>query len=117
MLSPYVYLGIEQVCRSMFVSGLKAKDPKRIIKTVSNVTGISISDMKSKSRKREFTEARHICMGIIREVNKSISLSSIGFMFGKRDHSTVIYAEKTYKDLLDTNKKFSKLVETIKSKL
>lgn len=62
-----------------------------IVSAVANHYGVTVADMKSPSRKREFVMARQMAMYIIR-VCTSYSLKQIGEHFGGRDHSTVLHA-------------------------
>jgi|GEM_PF-6872007 len=79
-----------------------------IVKFVKNIvsldTDITPNQMESKTRKREIAFARQVAMHLI-SAHTSLSLKSIGFEFGFRDHSTVIHAKQTIQDLRDTDKK------------
>lgn len=70
-----------------------------IIRIVSEHTGVTYELMKTKSRKREYTESRQICMYLIHKYTK-LSLRLIGLKFGGRDHSTVIHACQKVDDLM-----------------
>jgi hypothetical protein len=63
---------------------------KRIIKAVSEATGITISDILSPRRSNSVVRARHIAIYIIREYTRK-SLPEIG-RHTNRDHSTIIHA-------------------------
>jgi len=71
---------------------------------VAQECNVSVFDMEGKSQKREFVEARQIAMYVLRHTS-GLSLAKIGKLFGNRDHSTVIHACVTIKDLI-FNKKF-----------
>ena len=75
-----------------------------IIKEVEEITGITHEMMLQKTRKREVVEAKYIAMAAIRE-RTAFTLMEIAIAFGK-DHTTVIHARKTVKNLMDTDKKF-----------
>ena len=62
-----------------------------ITSAVANHYGVTVADMKSPSRKREFVNARKMAMYLIRMFT-NYSLIQIGSFFGGRDHSTVIHA-------------------------
>lgn len=87
----------------------------KIIRIVTDNTGITYEQMKTKSRKREFVESRQICMYLIHKYTK-LSLRLIGLKFGGRDHSTVIHACQKVDDLM-IEKRFKYLLETIISKV
>jgi chromosomal replication initiator protein len=54
---------------------------------------ISISDLVSNKKSRRFAYPRQIAMALTRKLT-DLSLKQIGEAFGKRDHTTVIYALK-----------------------
>jgi len=68
-------------------------DVKNIIKTVGNHYEITASDIISKSRKKEITFARQVCMYLIRELT-GFSYPKIGASFSGRDHTTVMHGCK-----------------------
>lgn len=65
--------------------------------------GISLSEVISKSRKREVVEARYICYKLLKEHTR-FSLASIGQIFGGFDHATVLHGIITINNLIETNK-------------
>lgn len=66
-------------------------------KVVSEYFGLSIEDLKAKTRKKEIVSARQIAMYFCKE-HTGFSLKSIGYNFGGRDHSTVIHAIQAVND-------------------
>jgi chromosomal replication initiator protein len=64
------------------------------------------------SRKREIVQVRQIIMYLSKKYTDN-SLSHIGKVIGKKDHSTVLHACKTIKGLIDINKSFRTAVEEI----
>lgn len=66
---------------------------------VADFYNVSIADLKSKSRKREVVYPRQVAMYLAKELTE-LSLKSIGYHFGGRDHSTVIHAIQLINDLL-----------------
>lgn len=87
-----------------------------IQKTVSEFFKVSIDQLKDKTRKKEIVMARQLAMYFAKEYT-SLSLKSIGYHFGGRDHSTVIHAVQTVNDLYDTDNAFKKSVEELRKKL
>lgn len=89
-------------------------------KTIASYYKFSVNDLKSKSRKREIVMARQVAMYLIKEYT-NLSLKTIGQHFGGKDHSTVIYAQKSINNLLDTDRyfktKFEVLEKLIKRKI
>jgi chromosomal replication initiator protein len=88
-----------------------------IIAVITEHFGVRIADLKSKSRLRSYVIPRQVAMYLAKELT-NLSLKSIGYHFGGRDHSTVIHAIQTVNDLMDTNKEMkdtvSKLIQKFK---
>jgi len=72
--------------------------------------------VRDKTRKREVVRARQIAMYFCKKLTQH-SLKTIGLHFGGRDHSTVIHANNTVEDQMETNDQFHSLVETIGRKI
>lgn len=79
----------------------------KIIEAVCMFFNQPIEKILSKSRKREYTEPRFIAMYFIK-INTSMSLKSIGFIFGGRDHTTALNAVNNVKDWIDIDTVFFK---------
>lgn len=87
-----------------------------IQKFVSNYFDTPIELMKGKTRKREVVVPRQVSMYLTKEFT-NMSLKSIGYHFGNRDHSTVIHAIKTVNDMMDTDQKFYSVMQEILKKV
>jgi chromosomal replication initiator protein len=73
--------------------------PNDIISEVSKYYLISPEDLFGSSRQQAVAQARQIAMYLIRE-QTNLSLPKIGQLFGNRDHTTVMYANKKVTDLM-----------------
>ena len=73
--------------------------PNDIISEVSKYYSITPSDLFGSSRQQAVAQARQIAMYLIRE-QTNLSLPKIGQLFGNRDHTTVMYANKKVTDLM-----------------
>ena len=73
-----------------------------IRKFVANHYDLRESDLTSKSRRREIARPRQIAMFLTRRFTDS-SLAEIGAAYGKRDHTTVLYAVQKIEALRSTN--------------
>lgn len=72
-----------------------------IIQMVCEETGIELSEVLSRTKKREVVIARQlICY--FSKTHTGLSLKKIGEALGGRDHTTVIHSCQTIEDLLDT---------------
>ena len=89
------------------IDGPSASGKGTLAKNIAKYFRISVSDLKSKSRKKELVLARNIAIFLIKE-NSSLSLSEIGKFFSNRDHATVLYSYNKIKDiqLLDLTLKY-----------
>jgi chromosomal replication initiator protein len=73
--------------------------PNDIINEVSKYYSISSAELFGSSRQQAVAQARQIAMYLIRE-QTNLSLPKIGQLFGGRDHTTVMYANKKVTDLM-----------------
>lgn len=87
-----------------------------IQKFVAENFNVTVEAMKDKTRKREIVVARQVAMYFAKNYT-NLSLKSIGFHFGNRDHSTVIHALTSVNDLMDTDRKFNAQMQELIKKL
>ncbi|MBE6716903.1 MAG: chromosomal replication initiator protein DnaA [Ruminococcaceae bacterium] len=82
-----------------------------IFSAVSNTYGVSIDDIKSANRSSNISQARNICMYVIKTVT-GITLKEVGTFFGK-DHSTVLHSIKRIESALEKDQTFRNTVNNI----
>ena len=87
-----------------------------IQRIVCEYTGIDEDRMRGKTRKREVVRARQIAMYFCKKLTQN-SLKTIGLHFGGRDHSTVIHANNTVEDQMETDEQFKNTVDEIDRKI
>ena len=87
-----------------------------ILEVVSRYYNIEEADIISRKRKRAIVQARQVVMYLSKELTEA-SLAAIGAEMGGRDHSTVIYADRAIRDLLDTDTKFQAELKEIRDLL
>lgn len=87
-----------------------------VAKATSQYYRITVVDLKSKGRKKEVTQARHVAMYLSRKIVNA-TLEEIGRFYGGRDHSTVISAERAVVQRLTTDASLSKDVLYIENNL
>lgn len=68
-----------------------------IINAAAAAFGVTVEEMKSKTRRREVAYARYTAMRLIRE-NTKLLLSEIGELFG-RDHATALHGIRRHSEL------------------
>lgn len=86
--------------------------PEKIVNSVAQYFNLTEKALKAKTRKREVVTARHFAMFYVKSLT-NMSLTSIGQMFGGRDHATVLYAAKVVSDLSQTDREFKKIKEDL----
>lgn len=69
----------------------------QIQKIVADYFGVSADVLRSKTKKKEFVQARQIAMYFCKKFTNA-SLKTIGLNFGGRDHSTVIHSIHTIEE-------------------
>jgi chromosomal replication initiator protein len=96
-----VDLGIaEQVLKDLIPDGEEMPiNPQSIMTVVANYFGVTIDDLCSSSRTHVLVTARQIAMYLCRELT-DLSLPKIGQLFGGRDHTTVMHADRKIRQLL-----------------
>ncbi len=65
--------------------------PRHILEATAEMFGLSVEDLRGKSRSRPLVTARQIAMYVLREMT-DFSYPAIGREFGDRDHTTVMHA-------------------------
>ncbi len=94
----------------------KELDTGTIKQQVAEFFDVSVAALSEKSRKKEIVIARQVSMFLIKEYT-DLSLKMIGQQFGGRDHSTVIHALQSVKNMLDTDKKFRQQFEELREQV
>ncbi|GAA2032015.1 hypothetical protein GCM10009819_14950 [Agromyces tropicus] len=73
--------------------------PVDIITATADYFKLTVDDLYGSSRSQAVATARQIAMYLCRELT-SLSLPKIGQLFGNRDHTTVMYANKKISELM-----------------
>lgn len=82
-----------------------------IFNAVSDTYGVSVEEIKSANRSANISQARNICMYIIKNVT-GITLKEVGTYFGK-DHSTVLHSVKRVETAMDNDRNFKNAINNI----
>lgn len=91
-------------------------DQPTILSMTCDFFGVSVDDVKGKSRKREFVVARQTSMYLM-DLFFTGTLKAIGIFHGGRDHSTVIHSKETVNDMMATNREYKARVEELQNKI
>ncbi len=87
-----------------------------ILEVVANHYGVSISDLKSKKRTKEISFPRHIFMYLSRKLTDK-SLTEVGLIVGKRDHSTVINGYDNINRAIKKDQNLNKTISVLIKKI
>ena len=90
--------------------------PVDIINHTADYFKLSVDDLYGSSRSQAVATARQIAMYLCRELT-SLSLPKIGQLFGNRDHTTVMYANKKISDLMKERRSIYNQVTELTSRI
>ena len=102
--------------KSLVDESQKAISIDKIIDVVTTHFNIKVSDIKGKTRLLEVVLPRQIAMYLTKEFTE-LSLKTIGYHSGGRDHTTVIHAIQTINDLQNQDRGLMIHIKDIKEKL
>ena len=94
----------------------KALTAGLIMQTVGEYYQVSVEDIMSSSRRREFTTPRQVAMYLTREMT-DMSLPQIGTAFGNRDHTTVLHGWNVVDKALKESPQMEQEILELKQKL
>ncbi len=90
------------------LKSLLAETPKdvasvdEILKSISEFSGVTIDLITGKRRDKATAEARRMAMYMLRE-DAHLTSARVGAALGGKDHSTVLYAQKRFEQLMETD--------------
>jgi chromosomal replication initiator protein len=91
----------EIVLKDLFPDGAGPEiTPSAIMNQTAQYFGLTIDDLSGSSRSRVLVTARQIAMYLCRELT-DLSLPKIGQLFGGRDHTTVMHAERKIRTMMN----------------
>ena len=90
----------EEVLKDLIPEGVEAQiTPPLIMSQTANYFNITVDDLCGPARTHVLVTARQIAMYLCRELT-DFSLPAIGRLFGGRDHTTVMHANKKIRQLM-----------------
>ena len=89
---------------------------EKIIETVSVEYDVPVSDMKSKKRQKKIVNARQIAMFLLKN-RLDLNLTTIGELFGGKDHSTVISSIRKVEGKMEESKVFKGEIDRLKQNI
>lgn len=90
--------------------------PIDIINETAEYFKLSVDDLYGSSRSQAVATARHIAMYLCRELT-NLALPKIGKLFGNRDHTTVMYANKKITELMKERRSIYNQVTELTSRI
>ena len=90
--------------------------PVDIITSTADYFKLSVDDLYGSSRSQAIATARQIAMYLCRELT-NLSLPKIGQLFGNRDHTTVMYANKKISELMKERRSIYNQVTELTSRI
>jgi chromosomal replication initiator protein len=90
--------------------------PVDIINHTADYFKLSVDDLYGSSRSQAVATARQIAMYLCRELT-NLSLPKIGQLFGTRDHTTVMYANKKISELMKERRSIYNQVTELTSRI
>jgi chromosomal replication initiator protein len=90
--------------------------PADIINAVADYFKLTVDDLVGTSRSQAIAQARQIAMYLCRELT-SLSLPKVGQLFGGRDHTTVMYANKKISELMKERRSIYNQVTELTSRI
>ena len=90
--------------------------PVDIINHTADYFKLSVDDLYGSSRSQQVATARQIAMYLCREMT-NLSLPKIGQLFGNRDHTTVMYANKKITELMKERRSIYNQVTELTSRI
>lgn len=90
--------------------------PKNIMSVVCDHFNVSIEDIKSSKRNKELVYPRQVIMYLCRSMTGA-TYKEIASLLGGRDHSTIMYGERSISDMMEKDESTRRTIETIVNKL
>ena len=107
---PGLIVALETRTDTEVVETLQFEDerlPQTILEAVADVTRLTVPLIQGPSRKANFVEARHISMYLMRQ-HTNLSYPKIAKIFGRRDHTTAVYAVHKVEDYIRSGSSIGK---------
>lgn len=107
---------LKDTIRKLAASQKKTINIPYIQEMICDYFGIKREQLLSKTRKREIALPRQLAMYFAKEYTNA-TFAKIGEEMGGKDHSTVMYACETIRDVSKTDKELKKYIKDLKEKM
>jgi chromosomal replication initiator protein len=99
------------------VSAAPPLTPDIILRKVAETFDVRVSDLRGRSRQRQFVIPRQIAMYLCRKLIPALSLNDIAEVFGGKDHTTVLYGVGRIEKLTQEDATFRQRMEQLQRDL
>lgn len=110
-ISPYVFPGLIKTFEKLAANRIKAMNPEEIDREVCNSFGINTDELRTKTRKKDISEPRQICIAL-RILALGQTESKAG-QFYLRDHSTSHHAKINFLNHYEIYRDFKEMIDVI----
>ncbi len=90
------------------------RDNEFVLKRVAEAFKVDKEKVISKTREREFVDARRMLCFILHKKANRTSQEVSQFINCKKDHATVLYHCKQAQNLIETDKEFNQIYQSLK---
>ncbi|MDO8573590.1 MAG: chromosomal replication initiator protein DnaA [Candidatus Daviesbacteria bacterium] len=106
---------ISQYLQTTPKNGFKV-GPEQVLATICGYFNLNQKELIGAKRQKELVLPRHIAMFILSE-HLNLTVERIGFILGKRDHTTVMHGRDKIKKLINQDREVQRMLIEIKQKL
>lgn len=103
---------VQKVLAELIVQNKKTLKQEDILRVVMEFYGVSQEDLVKKGRKKEVAHPRQMAMYLMR-TELGTPLSSIGNVFGGRDHTTVLHAVEKIEKMKEINMRYKEELSSL----
>ncbi|MEG0663823.1 MAG: helix-turn-helix domain-containing protein, partial [Clostridia bacterium] len=84
----------------------------KIITEVCKTFSVSVDDIKSRKKSANISNARQMCIYIIKDITP-LTMKEIGKYFGGKDHTTIVYTIQKVSKQLNESAQFAAMINDI----
>lgn len=84
----------------------------KIISEVAHIYNVTPEEIRSQKRSSQISTARQVAIFVVQEIT-GLSYSNIGEEFGKRDHSTIVYAINKVKSIIKKDSSYKSTIDDL----
>ena len=105
---------VQEALKDSVTTTKQSLTSERILDSVCKYFSVEKDDIIGKKKNKEIVEPRQIAMYLMYDM-LDLPLTSIGQIFGGRDHTTVMHAREKVNGLIKSNNRIKVIVNDLKS--